>query len=86
MSTSSRQWHPIHLDIMLAAYTGCLPRSNPSSPAFQQAIRDLRQRNMIEYDPTSQFEHTATEKGRTFVNLLCETPEPISKWLDPRRQ
>lgn len=85
MPDTNRIWHPIHLDIMLAANGGLLPRSNPSSPAFASAIADLRQRGMIEFDVTSQFEYSATAKGRTFVDMLCEVPEPVNEWLDPRK-
>lgn len=28
--------------------------------------------------------YTTTERGRAFVEMLCNTPLPISKWVDPR--
>jgi hypothetical protein len=49
------------------------------TPAFIEASNWLLARGLIE-DGTGQ----CTEKGRTLVRMLLDTPMPEQQWFDPR--
>ena len=75
---------PIVINFMMACYVSPDPEENQgkehwNSPAGMEARQYLEERGMITSDDKPQ----ATERGKAWVGMICQTPHPVNLWLDP---
>lgn len=74
---------PNDIEILLHYYTTPEPHERVSAPAVIKAIKNFRQRGILE-DSDNPSGLRVSEKGEKLVEMLCETPDPINVWIDPR--
>ena len=53
------------------------------APAVRNAIRYFLNSGVFE-ETDEEFVYNTTEKGRKFVEMICDTPFPIRMYIDPR--
>lgn len=75
---------PIHITFMIACYTSSEPEAQLgerhwNSPAGMDTRGWLLQNELIDGD------NRVTERGKEWVNYICETPLPVKKWVYPPR-
>lgn len=79
---------PLKIVMMLHYYAIAAPYAE-YDPAHResQAVAHFRDElirdGLIEADPASPSGYTATERGRVWVDMICDTPLPIQKWSPP---
>lgn len=73
---------PNEINVLLH-YHVC-PEQHPR--ANSPAVVDATQKFLIDgiFDSTGSGRITTTDKGKAFVQMLCETPYPKLVWVDPR--
>lgn len=71
---------PLTIRIMLDCYCTADPTLTTywGSDAGRQVQSWLRVNDLIDYS------NQPTDKGREWVRIICGTPQPIEKWIDPR--
>ncbi len=80
--TKIKRHAPSEIEIMLRCYYEAYPKFKPTE-ANDRAIWKLSNEGLIIFqDPC----WTPTEKGSTWVEMICHTPLPEkrTKWYDPR--
>jgi hypothetical protein len=80
-------WSPLHLELVLHHYCSSSPwrGSSPVAPAYTNdliAAGLLIEKNL---DPGTPDNITITPRGKAFVDILCQTPIPVQRWADPRK-
>jgi hypothetical protein len=59
------------------------PRTELSDEITVQFVHDdILERHDRDQPYTSDYR--ATERGQAWLDLICATPYPVSKWIDPR--
>lgn len=58
----------------------------PHSEGFDSTIEQWVLDGVIERLPNRSTEYRTTKKGSKWVDMICETPKPISLWCDPREK
>lgn len=86
--TPEVQVAPIHLQFALAVYTapdyvGALGKDYFYSPAGSAVTEWLLAQGLVELDNGT---YKITQKGVAWIAMLCATPMPEQRWLDPRTQ
>ena len=74
---------PNDIEILLHFYTTPEPHERMDALAVKEAIESFLERKILVYDNGDARFHV-TGKGEKLVHMLCETPDPIQRWLDPR--
>ncbi len=79
---------PLHIDIMLHYNIGDSDYRDGdfSAPAVREFVQDLITYDLLERFPQDEdckFKCGITEKGRAWINGLCQTPMPVQKWVMP---
>lgn len=79
--TTERTTHftPMHLQIMLHAYTSNEALPNNEASAVVEYAQNLVDLGLI-HKSVGHFCYCATEKGKSFVALMCQTPMPEQVW------
>ena len=72
-------------DIEVLIWYHCCPDRHPryEAPAVQEATRTFKKHGLIEPAPEDR-EWKTTEKGKFLIDMLCATPFPESRFVDPR--
>ncbi len=60
------------------------------APITEQTMDDLVHLDLLKRNPKYKqgkgaVQFLPTEKLHAYVEILCETPLPIQKWIDPRK-
>ena len=87
MTSMTRRWSPVEIETLLRVfYYASYYEQAPHTPATEAAIKTLLNCRLIDRKPMNDKDYFATERGRTLVDMLCETPLPVEqkKWIDPR--
>ncbi len=58
------------------------PQAN--SPIYGETMAAMIADGLLKKREDSDGLYTTTERGAKFVEMLCETPLPVERWLDPR--
>lgn len=88
---------PMKISMMLHFYCACeayAPEKCRTSRAYTQFVKELLREGLIERPSHEEREaapgwaYRATEKGRAWVNAICNTPQPVAKtrWVIPAPQ
>lgn len=72
-------------DIEVLIHCHCIDSPHPrlSAPAVQNALADFEQRGLICQGIRANT-YMTTAGGSLFIEMLCNTPFPTQKWIDPR--
>lgn len=71
---------PLHLELMIHFTVSDAPFPRPSGAASDYT-NDLLERGLVQ---KTAYGYGATNMGRAFVHLACDTPLPVSGFFDPR--
>jgi len=72
---------PLHIELMIHYYAHCEPTYNPEAPAVKEYTLDLLKEGLIDESATSGSGYVSTDKGKAFVEKICETPIPVQTWI-----
>jgi hypothetical protein len=77
------KWSPSDIEILIHCY--CVPTPHPrlDAPAVQETIKMFLDQGIIEEWDERHVYHT-TPKGSAWMNAICNTPLPVSHWLDDK--
>lgn len=79
---------PNDINILLHFYTTPEPLPRKNAIAVQEAVLSFIQRGILVWEVESANEapgqYRVTQKGEKLVRMLCDTPDPVQVWLDPR--
>lgn len=77
---------PLYIEIMNHFYCRASRFERDEAPACRSAISSLVAAGMIEPYPNDgdDRQFIATEKGRAWIDFLCEVPFPVTKWVLPQ--
>jgi hypothetical protein len=76
---------PNDIDVILHYHTSGEKHPRADAPAVKDATERFFRAGLIEpggLSPGVYF--VTTEKGRKFIEMLCATPFPVKKFVDPR--
>ena len=84
---------PIHIEVLLHYLADPEEHPRHDSPAVMCAINWFLGEGIFELTKPSHSvamidynsSYRVTERGRVFVDMLCETPFPVPTWKDPRK-
>ena len=78
---------PLQIEILLHYHSRTIDyrRGDFSAPAVSEAIHDFRADGFLvdDADPTMERTYTLGERGKVYVQALCELPAPIAAWKMP---
>lgn len=80
--------NPIHLHFMVVIHTcpdpiKVLGEEHWNSPAGTEVIEFLLKHELVAHD-LERRRLRSTERGAVWIRMMCSTPLPIQKWIDPR--
>lgn len=73
---------PLAIRMLLDFYIGQDPECNKSD-AHNEAFMSFKENDLI-FQPISGQPHKITKRGEALVDMLCATPLPELKFVDPR--
>lgn len=75
---------PAHIEFLLWCDTRPKPYPNQSLEMYQELIINLKNSGVITLDVGSTYEdcYTTTPKGKAWVQMLCDVPEPRVAFVD----
>jgi hypothetical protein len=83
-----REWRltPACIALLLHCHCLCGPFPFPDGPVTVECLAMLKEHGIIEESDRSENGWTTTTRGKSLVQLLCETPIPekSTSFLDPR--
>jgi hypothetical protein len=79
---------PLQITMMLHYYAIAAPYAQHEpehaiSPAVRSQTQDLADAGLIEPSSTSGSGWRSTDKGKAYVEMLCDLPVPVCKWVQP---
>jgi hypothetical protein len=75
---------PSGIEVALHYYSRPVPHPRYDAGAVREAVDALVQLGLMRPDEQAGSGYRFTEKGKTWIELLCETPMPVEVWVDPR--
>lgn len=72
---------PFDIHIMLHHAVSSAPFERANAPIYQERVSALVDAGLLSIDGVTYF---ATSKGQAYVKMICETPMPEQKLVDPR--
>lgn len=83
MGNSANKVSPLTIKIMLACYYAADPADHVGDTWESQAGRGIR--DWLERRELIGPDNKATERGKAWVDYICETPLPEMAWVRPER-
>lgn len=78
------RWTPLHIELMLHYCASNVRHPRAHAPAVADCTKELQKHGLIELTPDeSPVDYAATEKGKAFLELICQTPLPVRAWMHP---
>lgn len=79
---------PLHIGLLLHHHCHCEPYSehdprHAESSAVSEYRKHLILEDLLTVDAQSGSGYMTTERGKALVQMLCDTPYPISEWVNP---
>lgn len=80
---------PAEILFLLHCYAVPGPYTDVGDAGYEQFVKKFTDLGVIEpYKDQEQMwgrvAYSTTEKGNTWVEMICRTPEPVAAWVDPR--
>ena len=84
---SSSSSTPNGISVLLHHHSTTTPHPQADAPAVREAVTNLVDGGLLQLsdDPERENGYETTDKGRMYVNMLCDTPWPEQRLVDPRR-
>lgn len=79
-----KRWTPLHLELLLHANKTLDPVPNRYLDVVDEYLKDLMESEMIRYAGDTDNSFVTTPRGAVLVDMLCSTPAPVMRWVDPR--
>lgn len=76
---------PLHISLMIHYHAINEPTYAPEVPAVIKYTKELLTANLIVCHPDSHSGYISTERGVLWLKMLQETPFPVLKYIDPRK-
>lgn len=76
---------PFKMDVLMHYYCMAVPHPKVMSKGVQEYIHDLVEDGVMIMDEESGTGFRMTEKGYAWIQMILDTPMPISVWTDPRQ-
>lgn len=75
---------PLELEVFL--WFACCVGEHPSCDPklFRSILAKLYNAGVLENRDQEHVSYQATEKGLAWLQMILDTPYPVSKWVDPR--
>jgi hypothetical protein len=80
---------PNDIDVLLHYYVSPEPHPRHNSPAVQSTVDTFIEDGILEEVNNEHhvtYKIRTTDRGRKFVEMICETPYPEKRWIDPREE
>jgi DNA-binding HxlR family transcriptional regulator len=84
---------PYEINVILHIHTCIAPFESSGikpSELLKATLEQLIELDIIKVDDDRSVHHghiyETTPRGMTFVQMLCDTPFPEQKWIDPRTE
>lgn len=79
---------PSDIEVLLHFYTCPEPHPREDAPAVRDAINGFLTAGLLIRRPSSRpcDVYEVTDGGRMLVEMLCATPFPERRWVDPREE
>lgn len=81
---------PLQIDILLNYYTTPVEYGraddNFGAPAVQEAINWMIGANLLENCKSELGSYRTTDRGKAYVDGLCNMPLPVQKWYVPSKE
>ena len=82
---------PNDIDILLHYYTTPEEHGRIAAPAVSETVHSFLDRGILRLVTSDEKARWAgsyrvTEKGNKLVEMLCATPDPVNRWIDPREE
>lgn len=75
---------PNDVEILLHFHCSGIPHPRASAPAVRESIARFIDAGALTHGGPAGYMTTA--KGDAWVQMICDTPEPIHMYVDPREQ
>lgn len=76
---------PGELMVMLHYHCSPVPYTGPATPKWaDEVVHRLWQMGLLAKNGAGEWE--STERGKVYVQLVCATPLPMKRWVDPRTE
>ena len=76
-------WTPLHIELMMHYHCTPVALPNADAPVVVDYTSDLLKHGLIFVDRKCPSGYRSTDKGQAFIALLCRTPLPEMRWVDP---
>lgn len=73
---------PNDIEVLIHCYGTREPHPRLTAPAVRDALDRFMVADLIKIEGDSIY--STTEGGRLLVEMLCATPWPEHRWIDPR--
>jgi hypothetical protein len=74
---------PNDIEVLLHCHCSLEPHPRNHAPAVEAALGMFIRQGIIECG-SKKDTFNVTERGAVLVQMLCDTPFPITNWTDPR--
>lgn len=85
---------PNDINVLLHYYTTPVEHERVNAPEVGETVSGFLERGILREATLEEkvgttlgyggSSYRVTEKGEKLVRMLCATPDPVQKWLDPR--
>ena len=73
---------PFHIRLMINFYVTPMKHPQQDSPAGKEFVIELWSLGLIEEHFENESGYSATERGRIWIDMLCNTQPPKAIWAD----
>jgi len=74
---------PNNIEVMIHYYGSRVVHPRIDAPAVRQAVAEFIEKGLLEPMDIADV-YQPTEGGNLYVEMLCEVPYPVRRWIDPR--
>jgi hypothetical protein len=74
---------PLAIEMILHFHITREPYPNSHCGPQQEILKEFLDRGLIEF-PLDIGQYRTTEKGAAWVEMICATPYPVIRFVDPR--
>ncbi len=82
MDPVHRVANPVTIIVLMQVYA--ISGSRSEFDGYLDVLEHLRDMGMVVVDDSGY--PSVTEKGKTWAEMLCRTPFPVQKFVDPREE
>lgn len=75
---------PLHIELMLHYHCSCAKLDNADAPSVVEYTQQLSQMGLIEFCKDHELNRAwgSTDKGKAFVEVICNVEVPRLAWVD----